>query len=299
MEFRTANRLFAQRDYEFRAPFLALVKDRYGAPVELLDFVKGADAGRATINRWVEEQTKDKIRDLIPPRALTADTRLVLVNALYLRAPWADEFSKQATQPEPFLVKGHDSVDVPTMSRLSGCGYAVHPGFKVITRPYDGQALQFVIFLPDDPKGLAAVEKALTPKLLQEAAHLELQEVILHLPKFRLEPPTLPLGEKLQALGLKTAFDIPQHSANFDRMAPRKPDDYLYISAVLHKTFLALDEQGTEAAAATAVVMMRAMSARVDKPKPLEVKIDRPFLFAIQHRPSGACLFLGRLTDPR
>jgi serine protease inhibitor len=119
------------------------------------------------------------------------------------------------------------------------------------------------------------------------------------LPKFKFEPPTIPLGETLQALGMKTAFDVPQGSANFDKMSPRKPNKYLAISNVFHKTFIAVDEKGTEAAAATAVVMME-VTARLEKPKqPIEVKVDRPFLYAIQHVPSGACLFIGRVTDPR
>jgi serine protease inhibitor len=149
-------------------------------------------------------------------------------------------------------------------------------------------------------KGLAALEKQLTAEALADCAKMPAQEVILHLPKFKLTSDSISLGDELQALGLKTAFDVPQGSANFERMAPRLPDDYLYISRVFHKTFIELDEKGTEAAAATAVVMMRAGSAAPrEKPKPIEVKVDRPFLFAIQHRSSGACLFLGRVTNPR
>jgi serpin B len=120
----------------------------------------------------------------------------------------------------------------------------------------------------------------------------------LYLPKFKFEPPTLNLGSTLQMLGMKTAFDQPPGSANFDRMAPRRPNDYLAISEVFHKTFIAVDEQGTEAAAATAIVAVYAASI-LNAPKPLEVKIDRPFIYGIQHVPSGTCLFIGRVTDPR
>src|SRR5204863_5858471 len=115
-----------------------------------------------------------------------------------------------------------------------------------------------------------------SPQMLQKCAQLTPRDVILHLPKFRIEPPTLRLGDNLKALGMKTAFDDPQGSANFDRMAPRKPNDYLYIGAVLHKTFLALDEKGTEAAAATAVLMAPGSAAPVAKPKPIEVRVDHP-----------------------
>jgi serpin B len=135
--------------------------------------------------------------------------------------------------------------------------------------------------------------------MLAGCAKLEARDVDLHLPKFKLEPPTIALAETFQALGMKTAFDVPRASANFDKIAPRKPNDYLYISNVFHKTFIAVDEKGTEAAAATAVVMMRATAIARPKPPPVEVKVDRPFVYAIQHVPSGVCLFLGRVTDPR
>ena len=300
VELNVANRLFAQRGYPFRAPFLALVKKSYFAPLEEVDFARAPEPARQTINRWVEIETRERIRDLIPPGAIKSDMGLVLVNALYLRAPWAKEFSERATKKERFLVRGRDSVDVPTMIDASELGYAQRDGFQVVTRPYYGADLQFVIVVPDAPTGLAEIERALTPKILREFSALPTREVILHLPKFRIEPPTIPLDESLKKLGLKMAFDEPRGSANFDRMAPRKPNEYLYIGAVLHKTFLALDEKGTEAAAATAVMMMRATSALPrEKPKPVEVRVDRPFLFAIQHVPSGACLFLGRITDPR
>jgi len=144
------------------------------------------------------------------------------------------------------------------------------------------------------------LEAKLTPELLAECANPEPADLILHLPKFKLEPPTVPLGSVLQALGMLTAFDQPQGSTNFDRMAPRQPDDYLSLSDVFHKTFMAVDEQGTEATAATEVGLVTlGMSVQKPRPKPIEVKIDHPFLFAIQHRASGACLFLGRVVDPR
>ena len=128
-------------------------------------------------------------------------------------------------------------------------------------------------------------------------AKLEKRDVDLHLPKFKLQPPTITLAKQFEALGMKTAFDQPKGSANFDKIAPRTPDDYLYISQIFHKTFIAVDEKGTEAAAATAVALDGASSA--EKPEPVEFRVDHPFLFAVQHRASGVCLFLGRVTDPR
>jgi serpin B len=294
-----ANRLFAQKGYDFRESFLTLVKQNFGAAFELLDFVH--DASRATqhINKWVADQTRDRIRDLIPSGALDETTRLVLANALYLKAPWVDPFSEKATRPEPFHVHGSASVDVPMMQkRDKHFGYAKREGYTAVSLPYAGYDLQFLVLLPDDVNGLRALESQLTSEMLAKCAKLETREVDLHLPKFKIEPPTILLAEKFEALGMKTAFNKPAGSANFDRMAPRKPNDYLYISQVFHKTFIAVDEKGTEAAAATAVAMM-AGTALIQRPPPVEVKIDRPFIYAIQHVPTSVCLFLGRVTDPR
>ncbi len=294
-----ANRLFAQKDYDFRQNFLSLVKRNYGAAFEPLDFVADPKAATELINKWVADQTRDKIRDLIPADALNKLTRLVLANALYLKAPWADPFSEKTTQPEAFHVRGGAPVNVPTMRKTARFGYAKREGFTAVTLPYVGSDLQFVVLLPDDVNGLRALESKLSADVLAKCAKLEAQDVDLHLPKFKLEPPTIALAQNLQALGMKSAFDIPQGSADFDKMAPRKPNDYLYISNVFHKTFIAVDEEGTEAAAATAVVMMRATAMRGPKPPPVEVRVDRPFVYAIQHVPSGVCLFLGRVTEPR
>jgi serpin B len=295
-----ANRLFAQKGYDFRESFLTLVKQNYGAAFEPLDFVTNASGATQHINHWVADQTRDRIRDLIPENALNKMTRLVLANALYLKAPWADSFSEKATQPEPFHIRGGAFVDVPTMQKRDDhFGYAKHEGYTAVSLPYVGNDLQFLVLLPDDVNGLRALESKLTSEMLAGCAKLETHDVDLHLPKFKFEPPTIALAEKLQALGMKSAFDVPRGTANFDGIAPRKPNDYLYISQVFHKTFIAVDEKGTEAAAATAVVMMRATAMAEAKPKPIEVKVDRPFLYAIQHVPSGVCLFLGRVTDPR
>jgi serpin B len=295
-----ANRLFAQNGYRFREAFLSLVKQNFGGAFEPVDFTADPAAATQRINKWVADQTHDRIRDLIPSRALDKTTRLVLVNALYLKAPWASEFSQNATQPEPFFVHGGAPVDVPMMRKTDKhFGYARHEGFTFVSLPYAGDDLQFLVLLPDEVNGLRALESKLTGDMLAGCAKLERRDVDLHLPRFKLEPPTITLAEKFEALGMKTAFDKPQGSANFDRMAPRKPNDYLYISQIFHKTFIAVDEKGTEAAAATAVAMMAGTALRSPPPPPIEVKVDRPFVYAIQHVPSGVCLFLGRVTDPR
>lgn len=294
-----ANRLFGQDGYDFRDTFLGLTQDAYGAPFQPVDFAANAGGATDLINTWVADQTKERIQNLIPPNALNRDSRLVLVNAIYLKVPWAEPFQESATKPKPFHVKGGDPVPVPTMTQQERLGYRREDGFSVVTLPYAGGDLQFLVLLPDAVGGLPEMEMKLTAEQLASFARGPSAEVILHLPKFKMEPPVMQLGETLQAMGMKSAFDKPQGSADFDRMAPRRPNDYLYISGVFHKTFLDIDEKGTEAAAATAVAMMRATSIELRPKQPVEVTVDRPFLFAIQQRSTGACLFLGRMVDPR
>ncbi len=293
-----ANRLFGQKGYAFEKPFLSLLDSHYRAPLEELDFRKNAEGARQRINGWVEDQTKKRIRDLIPSGALNETERLVLVNAVYLKSPWADEFNEHATAPAPFHIRGGETSDVPTMARSLHLGYKKEEGFSVVALPYSGGGLQFLIILPDKVDGLGAVEAKLSATTLAQCAKMESQSIILHLPKFKIAGTTLSLRKSLEALGMKTAFDIPQGSADFGKIAPKRVDDYLFISDAFHKTFIAVDEKGTEAAAATAIAMA-ATSAMVRTKPPLEIHVDHPFLYAVQEVSSGACLFLGRVTDPR
>jgi len=292
-----ANRLFGQKGFGFRESFLATVKTDYGAPFEALDFVKAAAEATRQINGWVEKITRDRIRDLIPPGALDEFTRLVLVNAIYLNAPWETSFEEHLTKPLPFhLPKGTVS-DRPTMNRLGKMGHRKEEGVTWVSIPYRGGELQFLILLPEKEDGLAELERSLTSQRLAAGAQLPQKDVNLYLPRLKLTPPLMPLGKTLRGMGMGSAFNDPVGTANFNGIAPRRGDDYLFISEVFHKTFLELDEKGTEAAAATAVTMV-VTSIVVPKAEPIEVRVDRPFLFAIQHRASGACLFLGRVVDP-
>jgi serpin B len=293
-----ANRLFGQQGYDFRDEFLSLVKENYRAPFQALDFVRDPTSARRTINRWVEEQTQKRIQDLLPEGALNTLTRLVLVNAIYLKAPWNNPFMVQSTKPLPFHLSGGRDVKVPTMFARERFGYAKRPGMTVLALPYTNEDLHCIIFLPEANTGLLDFERRLNSDALAENRKLPEREVLLYLPKFKMEPPMLELGGMLRGLGMKTAFDEPRGSANFERMAPCRLDAYLYLSEVFHKCFLSLDENGTEAAAATALNMMFGHAA-LEQPKPIEVHVDHPFIFAIQHAPSGACLILGRVADPR
>jgi serpin B len=291
-----ANRLFGQRGYAFRLPFLDVTKAVFDAPFEIVNFHDDPSGSRKAINVWVEDRTNQRIKDLIPPDGINDETRLVLVNAIFLKAPWHQPFAATATKPAPFRAAGGEQVDVPTMRQQASFGYAHEDGITTVTIPYSGGELQFLVLLPDPEVDLTVIESKLTPETLAWSGNAPPRDVILFLPKFRVEPPLLKLSASLKALGMPTAFDEPRGSANFDRMAPRQPNEYLYVSEAFHKTFLSLDEKGTEAAAATAVSMARATSVIIEKPKPIEVRVDRPFLFAVQHRSSGACLFLGRLN---
>lgn len=298
VEVRVANRLFGQQDFGFKRPFLETVREQYGAPLETVDFRRDTEKCRQKINGWVEKQTQSKIRDLIGPNDLDRLSRLVLVNALYFKASWSESFSKGATRPSPFVLGSGERIEVPMMALTRRLGYARRDGFQAVRLPYEGGGFQFLVLVPDSGQKLATLEGRLTPRLLAELGESEEQEVALSLPKFRIQGATLDLSASLQKLGMRRAFDQPKGSAEFERMAERKPDDYLAVSKVLHKTFLELDENGTEAAAATAVVMAKATAAAPGKP-PVVVRVDRPFWFAVQHRNSGACLFIGRVNDPR
>lgn len=281
------DRLFAQEGLNLCKPFLEVMQESYKAPVEEINFAD-SEAARKHINSWVEEKTVKRIQDLIPPGGITPNTCLVLVNAIYLKASWERGFEKNATKPGPFHLNGKDVADVPMMRQsILTVGYEKRDSYTALAIPYIGSQVQFLILLPDAADGLPALEARMTPQLLAGCANLKVGKVDISLPKFRIHGPTIELKEYLKALGMKSAFG---GGADFSRMA-----DGLSISEVYHQTFLALDENGTEAAAATAVVMDRG-SIPVSR---VAVHVDHPFLFAIQDCKSGACLFLGRVSDPR
>jgi serpin B len=296
LQIITANRLFGQAGQEFEKPFTTLLEQTYAAPMELVDFINETEAARIRINDWVARQTIDRIKDLIPPGQLNEETRLVLANAIYLKATWAEAFSEVPGQP--FRIAGAaDATMVPGLSHQGYYGYLESAGRIMISVPYEGGGLQFLIILPKSPDGLRELEKSLDAGVLADATRLPRHELRLSMPKFKIEPERVMLAEQLQRMGITAAFDKPRGSADFSRMAPRKPNDYLYISEVIHKAFIEVNKDGTEAAAATAVIMMRATAMPAEPPR--EVIVDRPFFFAVQHIASGTCLFMGRVTDPR
>ncbi len=288
-----ANRLFIDSRLPVRGNFLAFVEKNYRSEPELLDFFNKTEASRTRINSWVGGQTADKIRDLIPPNGVTRDTGMVLVNAIHFKGPWKEPFNERATESAPFHSQT-GMTQLPFMNKKLSAGHQEDPGVTIVTLPYLGGDLHLLLLLPSAESSLAKLLGDLDGQKLTEMSRVPSMEIVLSIPKFKAEPATIALKEQLKKLGISTAFDIPQGSANFDGIAPRKPDDYLFIGNVFHKACFEINEEGTEAAAATAISMMRATSMPTAPPP--RVVLDRPFFYAIQHRQTGLCLFTGTFT---
>jgi serpin B len=294
--FRIANRLFGEKTVDFEAAYLEATRAAFGAALEPVDFKRGAEASRRLINGWVEEKTEKRIRDLIPPGGVSRETRLVLANAIYFLGDWAEPFAKEATQPAPFSVSPSARKDVPTMHAVQSFRFVAKDGLKAVELPYKGGQMSMLLVLPDAPDGLPALESSLTAERLDGmVASLAATRVHVSLPRFEIDPPgALGLGGALSKLGLTDAFSPAM--ADFTGIGnPPDPRDRLFISEVFHKAFVRVDEKGTEAAAATAVVMDRAAAIMA---RPVEFKADHPFLFFIRDNPTGIVLFMGRVADP-
>ncbi len=289
VELSIANSLWGQDGMAWVAQFLDTLAAQYGAGMRLVDYIADPEAARTAINEWVADETKDRIPELLGQGTVTPDSRLTLVNAVYMKAPWIEPFAEGATAPGPFTTATGASVEVPTMRTSRSLPYAVGDGWQAVDLPYAGGSLSMLLVVPD-AGGLAATEAALADGLLDEAVQsLAAREVVLGLPKFDLET-KVELGDVLAALGMPNAFS--PSSADFSGMTT---DAQLFIGVVIHQANITVDEQGTEAAAATAVGM-RDESAPMDPP--IELTIDRPFLYAVRDTETGAVLFLGRVSDP-
>jgi serpin B len=293
---RVANRLFAANGYTFDPSFLSGVGATFGAPAELMDFQHAPEPSRLRINEWVSEETREKIRDLLPAGSVTGETRLALVNAIYFLGDWSMPFAKESTRPAPFFTERGLEKRVPTMNQLGTFRFGAADGVKVLELPYVGGRLAMTLVLPDERDGLARVEARLSPAAYTRwVASLQHERVLVALPPFEMSE-GLNLSPILSRMGMPDAFD--RDKADFTGIAnPPSPADRLFISAVFHKAFVKVDEKGTEAAAATAVLMMRAGAAMPQEP-PKEWKGDHPFLFFLRDLDSGAILFMGRVADP-
>jgi serpin B len=289
---RVVNRLWGQKGHKFRASFLSTLADGYRAPLEELDFAHALEKSRERINAWVAEQTANKILDLIPTGVLQPATKLVLTNAVYFKAEWTHSFNEGATRPADF-VSGADKLSVPTMSLTETFKYGELDTAQVVELPYADGSLSMVVVLPAAKDGLAALEQSLSGASFDRwTSALAAQQVHLALPKFKMGS-SFALSEALQALGIKDAF----HEGKAD-LSGMDGSHKLFLSQVVQKTFIAVDEKGTEAAAATAVmVASRAMKLH-NEPPPKEFKADHPFFFFLRDVKSGTILFAGRVMNP-
>ncbi|MFN2129864.1 MAG: serpin family protein [Anaerolineae bacterium] len=286
-QLHVANAIWGQQDYSFLDAYLDVLALNYGAGLRLVDFVKAPEEARVTINDWVSEQTEGRIEDLIPAGAIDALTRLVLTNAIYFNAAWAKPFDEKQTEDGSFRLLDGSQVTVPMMKQVESLGYAMGKGYQAVELPYDGNELSMVILVPDEGQ-FDAFEDALDAGHLEAIVQdLRYVQVALSMPQFKIES-SLSLADALAAMGMPAAFS---DDADFSGMTGNHD---LAISDVVHKAFVSVDESGTEAAAATAVIMkLTAMPA-----EPLTVTIDRPFIFAIRDIQTGSLLFVGRVVDP-
>ncbi|HKB39083.1 MAG TPA: serpin family protein [Gemmataceae bacterium] len=288
-ELSIANALWGQKGFAFKKEFINTTRANFGAGLREVDFKNAPEEARTTINEWVEKQTKDKIKDLFPKGTVTSDMRLALTNAIYFKGDWDEQFKKDATRNEAFKLSGKDSVKTPLMNKEGRFGYLDADTFQALEMPYKGKDLSMVVLLPKKVDGLADLEKLMTAdKLSGWIGRLRQQKVIVTLPKFKVTK-QFTLNDVLGKMGMKRAFT---EGADFSGITS---DTDLMISVVVHKAFVDVNEQGTEAAAATGVGIVATSAA----PAPTPVfRADHPFLFLIRDMQSGSILFMGRLADP-
>jgi serpin B len=281
----TANQLFGDGQTEWGKAFLTVLAKEYGAGMRTVDFRRAAEAARQLINRWTSGQTHGRIPTILPPGIVDATTRLVLVNALYFKASWADPFLKDATSQKPFIKGDGSRVDVEMMQAAPAGGvYLTGAHYEGARLLYAGATLAMTVAVPDS----GHESEALTALLGSGLTAKGVDGVNVSLPRWTFRTPT-DLKQPLIDLGMPRAFD--DRRADF---SPMSPSDPLYIYDVLHQAFIAVDEDGTEAAAATAVVMDETSGMMVEH----DLVCDRPFLFVIHDVAHGTPLFVGRVADP-
>jgi serpin B len=281
------NAIWGQKDYTFLVSFLDTLAENYGAGLRIVDFINETEPSRIIINDWASDETGGRIKDLIPQGAITQMTRLVLTNAIYFNAAWQYPFDEDATSPGIFYLLNGDEVTVPMMEQQESFSYAKGDNYQVVELPYDGQELSMVIILPDSGQ-FETFEEAMGYQNIKDVIeNLERREVRLTMPKFEFDS-SFSLKKALTEMGMPVAFSA---DADFSGMTGNKD---LFVSDVIHKAFVSVDEAGTEAAAATAVIMD--LTAMPDTP--VEVTLNRPFIFLIRDIETGAILFLGRVMNP-
>lgn len=290
-ELNIANALWAEKSFTFKKDYLESVRVNYHGDIKQADFMHAPEAARKTINSWVEEQTKNKIMDLFSPDMIASDTKLVIANAIYFKGLWEFPFDKSETKEDAFTLLEGKEVKVPMMNHTGSFGYSELPDLQLLEMWYKGGELAMVALLPSKQTRLQDFEQSLTAeKLDQWIGSLRPRKVEVHFPKYQMTS-AFQLTDKLEKLGMTDAFSM--KDADFLDMTRGKD---FFIGAVVHKAFVDVYEEGTEAAAATGLTMKTGMAPR---PEPIPVfRADHPFVFLIRHKPSGCILFLGRVTKP-
>jgi len=281
------NAIWGQKDYEFLSDFLDTLAENYGAGLRILDFIEAPEESRIFINDWVSEQTEGRIEDLIPQGMIDSLTRLVLTNAIYFNAAWAFPFNENATSDGVFHLLDGDEVTVPMMKQTESLGYAEGDDYQAVELPYDGNELSMVILLPEGGEFSTFESSLNSPKLQEIIDNIQYRQVALTMPKSESES-EFDLKNTLADMGMPVAFS---GEADFSGMNGSRN---LYITDVVHKAFVSVDEAGTEAAAATAVIVGETSMPM----EPVTVNIDRPFTFMIRDIETGALLFVGRILNP-
>ncbi len=285
VKLSVANAIWAKQGYNWRPEFRDIQEKRFGSGLKDADFVRQPDAERARINKWVEDQTNNRIKNLLQPAHITPNTTMVLVNAIYFKGNWKTQFDKKKTRDAVFHTADDKRVDVPMMFADMKCGYARFEDVSMVELPYAGGELSMVVLLPRMPDGLPKLEEKLTHDNLKKwlADLKDRGSLEIMLPRFKMET-SFDLVPAVKALGVKAAFG----NADFTGMAEGDHDP---ITAIVHKAFVDVNEEGTEAAAATAVI-------RADSAFPPPFVANHPFLFLIRDAKKGTILFMGRVEKP-
>ena len=289
-----ANSLWPQRDYKLLDSYLSLIKEDYGVSIEPVDYKTEAsrEAARKMINGWVEEKTNKKITDIIVPGILNASTPLVLIDAIYFKGKWENTFRPAGTKEAPFYLTKNKSVQTPMMTEKSEFGYAEDKSLQILQMPYLGNELSMVILLPKKRDGLKALEEKLSADSFEELINrLSERKVEVFLPKFKVTS-LLELNKTLIGMGMRDAFG---QEADFSGMDGKVGS--LYIGPALHKAYVDVDEEGSEATAVTAKVMIPLSARMYLKPPPI-FRADHPFIFIIRDNRTGTILFMGRVNNP-
>jgi serpin B len=288
-QLNIANAIWGQQDFHFEDDFLDLLAENYGAGLRLLDYISQPEESRLAINQWVSDETKEKIQDLIPQGGITNDTRMVLSNAIYFKATWLEEFNKELTEEGIFYGLGGEEILAQMMrtGQDASFRYLKEDGYQAVELPYIGSQVSMLVLVPDQGRFEEFEDQFSIEELNRTLDGLSYSPVELTFPRFEFET-EISLASTLSAMGMPTALS---EAADFSGMTGAKD---LFISDVFHKAFVSVDEEGTEAAAATAVVM----SLTSMPESPIEFTVDRPFLFLIREHETGTVLFMGRVVNP-